>query len=140
VLRYYHLLDPSATGPPVASCPDAFFNRLHSQLSSTPAGRLLYPQQAICNLLKTATRKDTTVQNLKLSYYTSLHIYYIENVSNTSSYVTTSYQCDEPLLKELNVGVILDRHEPKLNSPDNFKAVTNKTFPNYTIEQIMPHF
>ena len=47
-----HLLEPSTTGPPAASCSNSF-NRLHSQLPSTPAGRLLHPQHATCKYKST---------------------------------------------------------------------------------------
>lgn len=118
------------------------FNRLplhlHPHLQAVSSVRNM--RFANTNLLKNATRNDSTVHSLKLPYYTSLHIYYVEDVSNKSRYITTSYQCDEPLLSQLNVGVISDRHEPKLHSPDNFNAVTNKTFPNYTIKQTVSHF
>jgi hypothetical protein len=48
-----HLLEPSATGPPAASCSDSSFNRLHSQLPSIHAGRLLHPQHATCKYKST---------------------------------------------------------------------------------------
>lgn len=92
------------------------------------------------NLLKNATREDIIVHSLKLSYYAAINIFYVKKFQIINICYITTYQCNEPLLRRLHVWVISDRHEQKFNSPHKFNEVTNITFPNYSIKEIMSRF